>query len=102
MASTGTPGARKSDWPGPDPERLPVMIGFRKDPGGTIQEGGVSCLSPVSPDKIAGMSQDWPGHAECCQRISGEWDLVGFARSMSCRAAKQVFNTLGIHDLIKP
>ena len=24
---------RKSDWPGPDPERLPVMIGFKKDPG---------------------------------------------------------------------
>ena len=24
---------RKSDWPGPDPERLPAMIGFRKDPG---------------------------------------------------------------------
>ncbi|WP_297486624.1 hypothetical protein [Ferrovum sp.] len=24
---------RKSNWPGPDPERLPMMIGFRKDPG---------------------------------------------------------------------
>ena len=24
---------RKSPWPGPDPERLPVMIGFKKDPG---------------------------------------------------------------------
>ena len=24
---------RKSDWPGPDPEKLPAMVGFRKDPG---------------------------------------------------------------------
>ena len=27
---------RKSPWPGQDPEKLPVMVGFRNDPGATV------------------------------------------------------------------
>lgn len=30
---------KKSPWPGPDPERIPIMLGFKKDPG---ESGGAS------------------------------------------------------------